>query len=388
MRATGRAPSTSSCSTTGGRGRSQTRSAATRSAASAARPASTSARSIARPAATPTTPRTPGRSARSCSRSSTRRRGASASLPFASTLCGACADVCPVRIDIPALLVHEREKVVAAKRPGPEAASMKLLGRVFRSRARYERAQRLARLLQKPLVRGGWIRRFPPGPLRAWGAAAICPPCRRRRSESGGSPMTARDVVLERVRQAVAGAPPAAVPRRYASRARRRTRVVEAFVDRVRDYRATVLQVDDAAAAVAEVLAAQGARRIGIPQDLDARLRPAGVELVEDDALSPQQLDELDGALTTCAAPARSPGRSHSTAGPGQGRRALTLLPDLHVCVVRGGPDRRDRARARAPPRARRERGPPARPRLGPVRDLRHRARSASRASTARAGSS
>ncbi len=45
-------------------------------------------------------------------------RGASASLPFASTLCGACADVCPVRIDIPALLVHEREKVVSAARAG------------------------------------------------------------------------------------------------------------------------------------------------------------------------------------------------------------------------------------------------------------------------------
>ena len=102
-------------------------------------------------------------------------RGASASLPFASTLCGACADVCPVRIDIPALLVHEREKVVSAARVGPERASMKLLGRVFRSRARYERAQRLARLLQRPLVRDGWIRRFPPGPLRAWGRSRDLP---------------------------------------------------------------------------------------------------------------------------------------------------------------------------------------------------------------------
>ena len=52
---------------------------------------------------------------------------------------------------------------------------MKLLGRVFRSRARYERAQRLARFLQKPLVRGGWIRRFPPGPLRAWGRSRDLP---------------------------------------------------------------------------------------------------------------------------------------------------------------------------------------------------------------------
>jgi L-lactate dehydrogenase complex protein LldG len=147
--------------------------------------------------------------------------------------------------------------------------------------------------------------------------------------------MTARDVVLERVRQAVAGALPAAVPRHYSVEGSAPDARVEAFVDRVRDYRATVLHVDDAAVAVAEVLAAQGARRIGVPQDLDARLRPAGVELVEDDALSPQQLDELDGALTTCAAACAVTGTIALDGGPGQGRRALTLLPDLHVCVVR-----------------------------------------------------
>ncbi len=102
-------------------------------------------------------------------------RGPSASLPFASTLCGACADVCPVRIDIPALLVHERAKVVAASRLGLEKTSLRVLGRVFRSRRAYEAAQRLARLVQRPLVRDGWIRRFPPGPLRAWGQSRELP---------------------------------------------------------------------------------------------------------------------------------------------------------------------------------------------------------------------
>jgi L-lactate dehydrogenase complex protein LldG len=147
--------------------------------------------------------------------------------------------------------------------------------------------------------------------------------------------MTARDAVLERVRQAVAGALPTSVPRRYSVEGSTPHTRVEAFVDRVRDYRATVLHVDDAAVAVAEVLAAQGARRIGIPRDLDPRLRPAGVELVEDDSLSPQQLDELDGALTTCAAACAATGTIALDGGPGQGRRALTLLPDLHICLVR-----------------------------------------------------
>jgi L-lactate utilization protein LutC len=147
--------------------------------------------------------------------------------------------------------------------------------------------------------------------------------------------MTARDVVLERVRQAVAGALPAPITRSYSVEGSAPETRVEAFVDRVRDYRATVLEVDDAAVAAAEVLAAHGARRIGIPRDLDARLRPAGVELVEDEALSPQQLDELDGALTTCAAACAVTGTIALDGGSGQGRRALTLLPDLHICVVR-----------------------------------------------------
>jgi L-lactate dehydrogenase complex protein LldG len=147
--------------------------------------------------------------------------------------------------------------------------------------------------------------------------------------------MTARDVVLERVRQAVTGALPASVPRHYGVEGSAPDTRVESFVDRLLDYRATVIQVDDAAVAAADVLATNGARRVGIPQDLDVRLRPAGVELVEDDALSPQQLDELDGALTTCAAACAMTGTIALDGGPGQGRRALTLLPDLHICVVR-----------------------------------------------------
>jgi L-lactate dehydrogenase complex protein LldF len=102
-------------------------------------------------------------------------RGTAATLPFASTLCGACADVCPVRIDIPKLLVHERAKVVASGRPGFERSGLALVGRVFRSRRAYERSQRLARRLQRPFTRDGWIRRFPPGPLRSWGRSRDLP---------------------------------------------------------------------------------------------------------------------------------------------------------------------------------------------------------------------
>ncbi len=102
-------------------------------------------------------------------------KGPVASLPFASSLCGACYDVCPVLIDIPSILVHERGKVVARERAGIEGRSLKLLGRAFATRAGYERAQQLGRKLQRPVARGGWITRFPPGPLGAWGRSRDLP---------------------------------------------------------------------------------------------------------------------------------------------------------------------------------------------------------------------
>lgn len=101
--------------------------------------------------------------------------GAASSLPFASSLCGACYDVCPVKIDIPSILVHERGKAVAEERAGIEGMSLRWLARAFASRAGYERAQRLARRMQRPWVRDGWVRRFPPGPLASWGRARDLP---------------------------------------------------------------------------------------------------------------------------------------------------------------------------------------------------------------------
>ena len=150
--------------------------------------------------------------------------------------------------------------------------------------------------------------------------------------------MSAREVVLTRIRAALADvddrAP--AVPRDYLHAGTRdREDVVAAFVERVRDYRGTVVRSRDAGAAVGDVLAQQGARRVGVPRDLPLRLRPHDAELVEDTRLSAQELDELDGAVTTCAAACALTGTIVLDGGPGQGRRALTLLPDLHVCVVR-----------------------------------------------------
>jgi L-lactate dehydrogenase complex protein LldF len=89
------------------------------------------------------------------------------SLPFASTLCGACADVCPVKIDIPGVLLHLRAKAVAATASRSERGVMRAVAWTFGGVNRLRAAQRLARLAQRPLVRGGRIRRLPP-PLSAW----------------------------------------------------------------------------------------------------------------------------------------------------------------------------------------------------------------------------
>jgi L-lactate dehydrogenase complex protein LldF len=85
-------------------------------------------------------------------------------LPWASSLCGACYEVCPVKIDIPSVLVHLRGRVVREQRSriDPETAAMRVLAAVFASRRRYDRAQGLARLGRGPAakLRGG--------PLSAW----------------------------------------------------------------------------------------------------------------------------------------------------------------------------------------------------------------------------
>ena len=149
--------------------------------------------------------------------------------------------------------------------------------------------------------------------------------------------MTGREAVLARVRAALADCPgPVDVPRGYRTHGGLpREQVVGRFVERVREYRASVIVADDPAAAVAAALAEHGAARVGVAADLMPALRPAGA--VDDRQLSPAELDALEAAVTTCAAACADTGTIALDGGPGQGRRALTLLPDLHVCVVRAG---------------------------------------------------
>jgi L-lactate dehydrogenase complex protein LldF len=89
------------------------------------------------------------------------------SLPFASSLCGACYEVCPVKIDIPAVLLHLRGLAVRATGGRGERGAMAVLRGIFGSGQRLALAERLGRIAQRPLVRRGRIGKLP-GPLAGW----------------------------------------------------------------------------------------------------------------------------------------------------------------------------------------------------------------------------
>jgi L-lactate dehydrogenase complex protein LldG len=114
-------------------------------------------------------------------------------------------------------------------------------------------------------------------------------------------------------------------------------RRVELFCRRVGEYRAEVDRVGEAdlPALISSVCSSRGARRLVVPPGTPAAWRTAELELVDDDGLSAGDLDAMDGALTGCTAAIAETGTIVLTAGPHEGRRAITLVPDLHVCVVR-----------------------------------------------------
>ena len=150
--------------------------------------------------------------------------------------------------------------------------------------------------------------------------------------------MSARADVLARVRAALADVPPddpERIPRDY-RRAYGDGDAVALFAERVEDYRATVFRVDAGSveAAIRERCRERGVARLGVAADLQIGGRALDSQLV-DDGLSPAELDGLDGALTAAALGIAETGTIVLDGGPGQGRRALSLVPDYHLCVVR-----------------------------------------------------
>ena len=138
---------------------------------------------------------------------------------------------------------------------------------------------------------------------------------------------SARAEILARIRPA----PAPEIPRGY--RREGAPGAVERFCERVAEYRATVHRTTDLRATVAEICARRGTRRLVVPPGGPDAI--AGVEVVVDHPpLSARALDALDGVLTGCALAIADTGTIVLDGGDRSGRRALTLVPDLHVCVV------------------------------------------------------
>jgi L-lactate dehydrogenase complex protein LldG len=150
--------------------------------------------------------------------------------------------------------------------------------------------------------------------------------------------VNARDAILARIRTALRDVPPdetsadVEVPRPTAPVV---PDPVGLFAERVADYKATVVRCTPAELPDRLAEALDGVARLLVPTDLPADLHPAGPDLVADTRLPVAELDAVDGVLTTARLGIAETGTIVLDHGPGQGRRAATLVPDLHVCVVR-----------------------------------------------------
>jgi L-lactate dehydrogenase complex protein LldG len=156
--------------------------------------------------------------------------------------------------------------------------------------------------------------------------------------------MSGRETILGRIRGALrdvpAGERPDDLPvaRDYRGRDEApRAEILERFAERVAEYKARVRVVTAAElpATIAAALRERGVRRLVVPADLPESWLPEGVTLLRDQGqLTYEELDASDGVLTGCALGVAQTGTIVLDHGPGQGRRALSLLPDYHLCVV------------------------------------------------------
>ena len=160
--------------------------------------------------------------------------------------------------------------------------------------------------------------------------------------------MNAREEILRRVQSALASAPKRPSTdaasddaarghgaRREYAHTRGLPDPVGLFVERVEDYQATVIRTDPVGVVAAVVKSLARARRVVVPAGFNTAWLPEGIDIVQDDPpLSAAELDGVDAVLTSAVVGVAVTGTIVLDHTQGQGRRALTLVPDLHVCVL------------------------------------------------------
>ena len=150
----------------------------------------------------------------------------------------------------------------------------------------------------------------------------------------------AREQILQRIRQGLADVPgnerpeDVAVPRAYLEH--EPDAGLDRFVERVADYGAVVhvVEADGIAAAVETTCREFGVARVVVPEDLPPAWIPSQLDSIPDVGLEVGDLDRIGAALTGCALGIAETGTIVLDAGTAQGRRALSLVPDVHVCVI------------------------------------------------------
>ena len=144
-------------------------------------------------------------------------------------------------------------------------------------------------------------------------------------------PTSAREEILGKVRAALAGTPPA--PRPSIPPGSRPADVVGLFAERVADYRATVVRCTPGTL-LAELAAALPEGRVVVPPGLSVTVPDAVVDGQPGGLLS-AELDACVAVVTDAAVGIAETGTIVLDHGLGQGRRAISLVPDVHVCIVR-----------------------------------------------------
>ncbi len=278
----------------------------------------------------------------------------SQSLPYASSLCGACYEVCPVKINIPEVLIHLRGRVVREQKSAldPEALAMKTAAAIFASHRRFEAAQRLGRLGQRPFVSKGWVRGLP-GMLGNWTRVRdlrALPPqtfrewWKERGTAIEGTMTDARDAILQRIRAGLGS--PAPTPHRTTRRSHAHyiragqldpEARLHLLLERLRDYDTHVVETDAASIpkTILTVLRENGQKKVIVAEGLPLQLLPAEFGFLPEREATVTDLNDCDGIVTLCTAAIAWTGTIGLTHGPGEGARRLTLLPDRHLCIVR-----------------------------------------------------
>jgi L-lactate dehydrogenase complex protein LldF len=304
------------------------------------------------------------------------------SLPYASTLCGACFDACPVRIDIPKLLVHLRGEIVNAERgilpKSQEQAAMRGASWIFASAKRLRAVSRVGAIVHRltrgrqiplPWWLGGWSAfRTTPTPsepsFTSWwlkergeSVPVSSPPTVARPSvhtmsdphalgiRSKSLPSTsrrsdARSSILNAIAASNAHQPQApVVPRTYRRPARAHTMSkLELFTQRVSDYQAAVSFATPStlAASIGGVLSSRNSQSVVIPFGLPRDwMNSFTGDLVVDDQLDVATLDAIHAVVTGCTAGIAETGTVVLNSDVDQGRRVISLIPDHHVVVIR-----------------------------------------------------